>query len=397
MQEGQERLEGQLLGIVSLSTETSRQVTDIKGEWLAQQQQIQRFKKELAAQMNDLLEDGVHEAIFPDRQTKMVLLGVSGAASEEPKRRLTNILADVDCKVDLLYAYRKTPSARTEDQQQQQPVQKYNIPFEVRPQDLPAIYRVKGALRDRGYNLQQQMHPKELQRKADLQKMPNFRAALAVELAKPPQARAIIWELDRCKMGKGEAATVWTLRRAERWEAEEAAAAAAAAAADTGSSGEEEEEEELVSNRVLQQQQRKQPQAAAQQPDAPPPKDGPADQSSKHAQTPAFAEPAAIAAAAAAASKGTNTSRKPIGSFAAVAGGGVPKRTGAGAPPSSSLPPSRSSGRAGTAQQSGHYRAMANGAGGGQSGGAGNGGEVGGGTGKSKGERKGRGGVQSGS
>jgi len=86
MQEGQERLEGQLLGIVSLSTETSRQVTDIKGEWLAQQQQIQRFKKELAAQMKDLLEDGVHEAIFPDRQTKMVLLGVSGAASEEPKR-----------------------------------------------------------------------------------------------------------------------------------------------------------------------------------------------------------------------------------------------------------------------------------------------------------------------
>jgi len=186
MQEGQERLEGQLLGIVSLSTETSRQATDIKGEWLAQQQQIQRFKKELAAQMNDLLEDGVHEAIFPDRQTKMVLLGVSGAASEEPKRRLTNILADVDCKVDLLYAYRKTPSARTEDQQQQQPVQKYNIPFEVRPQDLPAIYRVKGALRDRGYSLQQQMHPKELQRKADLQKMPNFMAALAVELAKPP-------------------------------------------------------------------------------------------------------------------------------------------------------------------------------------------------------------------
>ena len=345
--------------------------------------------------MQDLLEDGVHEAIFPDRQTKMVLLGVSGAASEEPKRRLTNILADVDCKAEILYAYRKTP--RTEDQQQQQQ-QKYHIPFEVRPQDLPAIYRVKGALRDRGYNIQQQMHPKELQRKADLQKMPNFRAALAVELAKPPQARAIIWELDRCKMGKGEAATVWTLRRAERWEAEEAAAAAAAAAADTGSSGEEEEEEELVSNRVLQQQQRQQPQAAAQQPDAPPPKDGPADQSSKQAQKPAFAEPAAIAAAAAAATKGTNTSRKPVGSFAAVAGGGVPKRTGAGAPPSyTSLPPSRSSGRAGTAQQSGHYRAMANGAGGGQSGGAGNGGEVGGGTGKSKGERKGRGGVQSGS
>jgi len=233
LKQGQDRLEGQLLGIVSLSTETQIQVTDIKGEWRAQQQQIKTYQKEIAAELSDMIEDRVHEAIFPDRQTKMVLLGVPGAASEDAKRKLTNILADVNCRVDPLYAYKKPRSARSDDQQQQQQQQAqqtHNIVFEVRPYDLPAIYRAKGELRNRGHNLQQQLHPKELQRKADLQKLPNFKAALAVELAKPPQARAIIWELDRCWMGKGEAATLWTLRRAQRWEAEETAAAAAAAA-----------------------------------------------------------------------------------------------------------------------------------------------------------------------
>ena len=171
LKQGHDRLEGQLLGIVSLSTETQIQVTDIKGEWRAQQQQIKRFEQQLTAQLSDMLEDRVHEAMFPDRKTKLVLLGVQGAASDDARRKLTHILADVNCKVEMLYAYSKPQSARADDQQQQQqPNQKSNIAFEVRPHDLPAIYKAKGELRGRGYNLQQQMHQPELQRKADLQK-----------------------------------------------------------------------------------------------------------------------------------------------------------------------------------------------------------------------------------
>ena len=398
LKQGQDRLEGQLLGIVSLSTETQIQVTDIKGEWRAQQQQIKRFEQQLTAQLNDMLEDRVHEAMFPDRKTKLVLLGVQGAASDDARRKLTNILADVNCKVELLYAYSKPQSARADDQQQQQPNQKSNIAFEVRPHDLPAIYRAKGELRGRGYNVQQQMHQTNCREKQTCRKCPTSRQLWqwswpSHHRPEPSSGSLIGAGWGRVKLphsGPCAGLRGGRQRRQQRQQQQQLQQLLRPVAQGRR------RRRRLISLRGRQQQLQ---QTAEQQPDAPPPKDAAADQSNRQPKAPAFAEPAAIAAAAAAASKGHSTSRKPHGTFAAVTGSGGAKRTGAAPPPSTSLPPSRSSSRTGASQQAGHYRAMATGAGGGQSGGAGSAaGDGGGGTGKGKAvERKGKGGVQNGS
>ena len=72
---------------------------------------------------------------------------------------------------------------------------------------------VRVHLRDLGLHVREQVNVVEEARRRDLYNHPVFRRLHQVELDKPNPARAIVWRLDVCILGRGSAREIWNLER----------------------------------------------------------------------------------------------------------------------------------------------------------------------------------------